>query len=447
MFHQQCVNEEEIVPLTRARDTIDLGLFHTLAKCLIGKDVSKTKPITAIRFAQTCKIVLSSLDTISDVSVALTLCAQEEYGCAGLVLAIDYLPSWQVLFHGLKSPAWKRVNSVKEKLLTCMILAFSPFASTLFKLRFLSGYSTKSDDLFNFHHQNDRVSELITSSVESPLQLVLMMLFMVYGKLPMPWEATYTFQDDQGNCIYLGAVPALFSLTMSLLSIIISSMDVSESKNWKENIVFASYAFCNGFFRVGSMIILLALFRDYTLLGLFPCLAVASTIAISRFDPVGRKNFSSLTTFLVGLFLPVAVSAEPQKAQYPQRAKASENQMIVETNENRMSISGKISLFTLPIIFLFDLILLSLLLFTNFKLPRGLILGMDETKDVAINILQSFLLPTGIAAILSAYILSRGSTRKANLFFLVLLSTVVLLLAVFTPVHVLKGIYQTIKVI
>ena len=218
-------------------------------------------------------------------------------------------------------------------------------------------------------------------------------------------------------------------------------MDVAESKNWKENIVFASYAFCNGFFRVGSMIILLALFRFYTLLGMFPCLALASTIAISRFDPVGRKNFSSLTTFLVGLFLPVAVSAEPQKAQYPEGAEASKNRISVRTNKNRMSISGKISLFTLPIIFMFDLTLLFLLLFTTFKLPCGLTLGVDKTKEAAINILQFFLLPIGIAAILSAYILSKGSTRKANLFFLGVLSTVVLSLAVFTPIHVLKGIF------
>ena len=444
VYNQQCANEGENFPSPLARDRIDLGLFHTLAKYLIGKDVNDKQPIIAIRLAQTCKIVLSSLDTISDVSVALTLFAQEEYECAGLVLAIDYLPSWQVLLHGLKSPAWQQINNVKEKLLACVILAFAPFASTLFKLRLLCGYSTKSDALFNFHHQNDRVSELITSSVESPLQLVLMIQFMAYGKLPMPWEATSTFQDNQGNSIYLGAAPALFSLTMSVLSIIMSSMDVAESKNWRENIAYASYAFCNGFFRVGSMIMLLALFRDYTLFGLFPCLAVASMLAISRFDPVGRKNFSSLTTSLVGLFLPVAVSAEPQKVQYPQRAEASEHHISVKTNENRMSISGKISLFTLPIISLFDLILLFLLLFTAFKLPCGLILGVDKTKELAINILQSFLLPSGIAAIMSAYILSRGSTRKANLFFLGLLSIAVLSLAVFTPVHVLRGIFKAI---
>ena len=79
----------------------------------------------------------------------------------------------------------------------------------------------------------------------------------------------------------------------------------------------------------------------------------ASLTAIIRFDPDGRKNFSALTTLLVGVFLPVAVSAEPQNAQYLQKEE-NDNK---ETAEKRMSISGNISLLTSPVILLFDLVL------------------------------------------------------------------------------------------
>ena len=340
-----------------------------------------------------------------------------------------------MLLHGLMSPAWKKVSDVKERVLTAVILVFAPIASPLFKLRLLYNYSKKSDELFDYNHQNERVSELITSTLESPLQLVLTMILISYGMLPMPWNDTSIFQDNAGNSINLGAFPALFSLTMSVLSLSVSSLDVAECSNLKENIVFGSYAFCNGLFRIGSLIMLLVLFQTYTLYLLLPSLFLASIIAIIRFDKTGRKNFSALTTFLVGLFLPVAVSAEPQKAQYP---KKDEDRDAV--GKDRMHISGIMSLFTLPIILLFDVVLLLLLVFKrDFKLNHQLVLGEDASKDFSIKVLYSFLIPSGIAAIISAYILSMRSTRKRVLIALGILSTIVLSLAIFTPAYVLPG--------
>ena len=193
------------------RDTLDLGLFQTLTKHWIGKEISEKNPSKAIKSAHILKAFLSSLDTISDLTVALTLIEEKEYCWALSVMLVDYLPSWQVLLHGIKSPAWQKLNDFREKVLTCVMLAFSPFASVLFRLRLLWGYFDKPDDLFDFHHQNQRVSELITSSVESPLQLVLMMLLVAYGKLPMPWNETSTIQDDWGNSVSLGPFPGMFS--------------------------------------------------------------------------------------------------------------------------------------------------------------------------------------------------------------------------------------------
>ena len=182
---------------------------------------------------------------------------------------------------------------------------------------------------------------------------------------------------------------------------------------------------------------LLTLFRSYTLYGLIPSLCFASITAIMRYDPDGRKNFSALTTFLVGLFLPVAVSAEPQKAQYLQKEEVDNEK---NTTENRMSISGRVSLFTSPVILLFDLVLFLFLLFIKgFRVNCGLILGVDDTKEVAIKVLYSFLLPSGMAAIMAAYILSKRSTRKTVLLVLGILSATVLSLSIFTPIYILEG--------
>ena len=426
--------------LPHNRNRLDLGLFQTLAKYWIGKEISEKNPAKAIKSAHTFKIILSSLDTISDLMVALTLIGEEEYGWALAVILVDYVPTWQVLLHGLKSPAWQELKNVKEKVLACVILALSPFASVLFRLRLLWGYSDKPDDLFNFHHQNQKVSELITSCMESPLQLLLMMRLMAYGKLPMPWNETSTFQDDLGNSVNLGAFPAMFSLMMSVFSLIISSLDLAECGKWKDKFVFGSYAFCNGLFRIGSLALLLTLFRFYTLRALFPCLFFASLTAIIRFDPDGRKNFSALTTLLVGVFLPVAVSAEPQKAEFVRKDEADDEKTIT----NRMFISGRISLLTSPIILLFDLALFLFLLFMkDFKVNSEVVWDVDNTKEVAIKILYLFIMPSGIAAITSAYILQTRPTRKKVLIVLGMLSTAVLVLGIVTPFHAWIGNHFT----
>ena len=109
--------------------------------------------------------MLSSIDTISDFSVAMKLASDGSWNWALAVMAVDYLPTWQLLLHGLMSPAWKKITDVKEKLLTGIILLLAPIASPLFKLRLLWNYSEKPDELFDYNHHNERVSELITSSV------------------------------------------------------------------------------------------------------------------------------------------------------------------------------------------------------------------------------------------------------------------------------------------
>ena len=430
-LNKRSVQEEQ----KATRNTIHIGIFQTLARYWIGKEISEKEPTKANRYAHIFKICVSSIDTISDISVAITLASQDEYYCALAVILVDCLPTWQVLLHGLMSPAWKKMTDAKEMLRTGMILVFAPVASPLFKLRLLWNYSKKSDHLFDYNHQNDKVSELITSSLESPLQLVLTMVLISYGKLPMPWNDTSTFRDSNGNSVNLGAFPAMFSLTMSVLSLITSSLDVAECSNWKENIVFGAYGFCNGLFRILSLIILLVLFRTYTICFLLPCLIFASMTATIRFDKERRKNFSLLTTFLVGMFLPVAVSAEPHKAQYPIKGEVRD-----VVTDKRMHISGKISMFTLPIILLFDLILLLMLVFnSSFKLSCELAVVATTAREVSIKLLYLFLLPSGVAAFMSAYILSTRPTRKCVLLVLGILSTLVLSLAVFTPIHIWQG--------
>ena len=419
------------------RATIDVGVFQFLAKKWIGKTAHNADPIKAIKVAHSVKTLISSADTLSDMVLALTLFQKKEYKWGLSILIIDYLPMWQVLFHGIFSNAWRNLNDIKEKALAILFLLCAPFATPLFKLRLLWGYRDKDDETFEFNHQNERVSDLISSTVESPFQLVLMLVMVLHGKLPMPWTDNTSLQDSSGNEYDLGSIPSLVSLTMSFISILVSSLDTAECGSWKDRVVFGSYSLANGLFRAGSFIILLSYFESFTLYGMFPLLALASFMATLRLEPWRRKNLSVLTTVLTGIFLPIAVSEEPQRAQYPEKAKINKE----PHSDNRRLIAAKISLMTLPIIWSFDLSLFLVLLFNEqFKLPCSVIdsLGLHYAKMFAIKLLFTFILPSGILSLFSAGLLQIKISSQKLTASIGLLSILVIVSASFGAVNVRK---------
>ena len=84
-LNKQSVQEEQ----KATRNTIHIGIFQTLARYWIGKEISETEPTKANRYAHIFKICVSSIDTISDISVAITLASHDEYYWALAVILVD----------------------------------------------------------------------------------------------------------------------------------------------------------------------------------------------------------------------------------------------------------------------------------------------------------------------------------------------------------------------
>ena len=87
----------------------------------------------------------------------------------------------------------------------------------------------------------------------------------------------------------------------------------------------------------------------------------------------------------------------------------------------------------LPVIILFDILLLAALVFDiDFKVSTELVLNNDASKKAAIHYLLCFLIPSGLLAFIAAYCVQKKKLTKRYLSVLVVSSLLVFTSAVAT---------------
>ena len=155
---------------------------------------------------------------------------------------------------------------------------------------------------------------MISGTVESPLQFLLMMIMYVYGVVPLPWTEDSIIKDSAGNELNVGALPGLISVILSSLSIVNNALNITESKSFLETLSYASFSLTTCVFRMSGYILAIITFREFSCI-MFLVIAFISISVIIRFEKKSTKGLSLLTTFIVGVFIPCAVSEEPQKSQ------------------------------------------------------------------------------------------------------------------------------------
>ena len=428
-------NDKECKPETRAEregkmiENINLGIMQTLAKVWLGK---KETPVRTLNLTMLIKTCLSISDTISDVSVAyyLFLDGQWQWGLA--IILIDYLPMWQVLLHTSTSRAWKELDDWKEKLLTVIILIFAPIAFPLFQIRWLVNLNKDKHDKNgknNFLHQNSRVAELISGTVESPLQFMLMIIMYFYKVVPLPWSEDYIIKDRVGNELNVGALPAAISLLLSFTSIVNNALDLAESKCIKATLSYASFSLTICVFRMIAYVLAVVTFREFSSI-MFILVAFVSLSIIIRFDEESTKGFSMFTTFIVGIFIPCAVSEEPQNVQYKEAQPVDDS----VASKTRRRLTAKIAMGSIPIIMVVNIILLLLLSYTKYKLSPDL----DVSKATITTLITLVVIPTGVIAFIGALAIK---TEKKQDF-----STALLIIMAFLTISFVSGsIYKAVS--
>ena len=411
--------------------SIDFGLVHSLFSVILVN--ASNRVCGALTILTT--IIISISDAISDLVIAATLFARKHTSLGWVVILIDYIPSWTLAFHNLCSSKWRAAETFKQKIFTIVCLIFSPFASTLFQLKWLYCFEKVNQTEFEVLHHNSRLSQLLSGSYESPMQIILLLILWAQNKLEVPWSIETCVTDSQHRLVCLGIIPGILSLTISMLSILKGSIDVSEGRTWREKGITFVYALSNYAFRLPSIALAILYFNEWSVF-LFVPIIFMNLVIFLRFDEAKRKNLSVVTSVIIATISPFVSSDE---ANLYQTKDVSTTLTLDDSKNNyRRNLAAKLSMVISSMLFASNLILLVLLKYDNeFTYNKDIILE----KHTAENILSIFLLPLWAFVMLCCFFYGRkshsknttqenGSLKKKLRFYLPIAGAVAILFAV-----------------
>ena len=394
-------------------ENIDLGLIQTILKVVLVNISDKVNGIVSILTST----LISIGDTASDLAVAITLFSNGRTYWGWSVLLVDYIPNWQLIFHNISSTTWRKTGTYRDHGITLLFLLFSPFSMALFHLRWLMKFETSDKEEFNFLHHNARMSNILSGSFESPLQILILICAWSQGVLESPLADTTTLRDSLGNELYLGMLPGIMSLLLSSISIVKGCLEISEGKSWQEKIATIAYGVCNYAYRLPSYAFAIMYFREWAL-SMIPILYIAYIIQVMRYDPHQRKDFSLVTTLAIAPLTPFISSDQANIYQRKDMQQSLDDDEVME-NKHRRMLGSKLAMTTTCVLLLSNAALLLVLHYKNdFKIDKS----VSETlrKETTLLLLQYVLLPmAGITFLCNVLYrnarLERNATNMARL--------------------------------
>ena len=364
---------------------IDFGLIKTIFKVIfvnISEKVAGTLTILTT-------IAISSSDIVSDIIVAVTLFSMEEYVLGIIVIAVDFIPCWILVTHNLFSSKWREIMLNHDKWTTLIVIFLSPFSNAIFHIRWLLRFESSDAKLFDLLHHNARLSQLLSGSYESPIQIMILLYLWGTQILELPWAKDTCFTDSRNRQLCLGAFPGMFSFTISIISIIKSSLNISEGLCWQEKVTVLVYALCNYLFRLPSLVLAILYFDEWSISIIAPIL-ILNFILILRYDRKKRKDFSITTSVLVSSIIPFVSSDQANLYQIKDAIPCYSFSEL--ENKYRRKLSAKMSMASFPILLISDVILLMMLRYReSFTYNENIIMDKTLTEDFILL----FLLPLG----------------------------------------------------
>ena len=391
---------DQINPILMERigwETVDLGFIQTLLKLWLINITDKV----AVTLTILITVFISIFDTITDIAVAYTLFASGHRTWGTVVVIFDYISSWQLAIHNFFSSKWRNLRDKKEKIITIIFLTMSPFSMPLFYIRWLMKFGSGDLEVFNYLHHNARLSHLLNSCLQSPIQVIILLVLWGEGKLPLPWKPWITM-DSQGRMLYLHT--GIVSLVISCLSILKGSLELSEGRSWSEKVQTCAYAFCNFAFRLPSFALAIMYYNEWSAI-LFLMILYVNYTFIMRHDILKRKEIHIATSVLIMMLTPLVSSDQAHRYQ-----RTDNNSPVTSNNRNRRNLSAKITMITLPIVFLSDLMLLLFLKYNpKFVYSNNIVLD----KEVTETMLQMYLLPIGGITMMSTLMYRRSELKMS----------------------------------
>ena len=207
--------------------------------------------------------------------------------------------------------------------------------------------------------------------------------------LELPWAKETCFTDSQNRRLCLGPFPGMFSFTISILSILKSSLDISEGLCWQEKLTILVYALCNYLFRLPSIALAVLYFDEWCMILIGPILLL-NFILILRYDRKKRKDFSITTSVLISSIIPFVSSDQANLYQIKDIGVCYNVDEL--DNKYRRKLSAKMSIASFPLLLVSNVTLFLFLKYDEaFTYNENIILDKKSVEDFILL----FLFPLG----------------------------------------------------
>ena len=268
-------------------------------------------------------------------------------------------------------------------------------------------FECADEPTFNYLHHNSRLAQLLNGSVESPLQVLMLLVLWAEKLLPLPWSVDTTFVDLQGNILDFGILPAVVSLAMSSIVILKGSIEITESSRFEEVVLVVGYALCNFVFRLSSFALAIIYFKVWSIV-LFVSIFVVNFICILRYDEPKRKDFSIITSTIISIFTPFISSDQPHKFQLVSKHYIKHERK--SQSMHKRNLSARMAIVTFPMILICDLaLLLNLKINSHFKYG-----DINLTPETTETILYMLVFPAGFAALITSIVFYKQRPDNPN---------------------------------
>ena len=335
-------------------EKLNVGLVMVLIQRLSGS--ARTAVITAISI----NIIISSSDTASDLSLVYFYANQGLISVAAIVLIADYLPGLLVLSHQISNDSWKS-HSLKKKVYTILSVGFHPFSLMTTNLTWLCNISSQRC------HRVARLSAILHSGIEAPLQFIILLYAYSKSILPLPWMESTNIVDENGNVLPLGKI-SLFSLALTSIGLLNAAIQTFQMPTKIEQLWSTIYALTNLLFRILSITFLAIYFGIFST-PVFILVIAANYLVLLRHNETNGKWNSIITSLGISLFLPACVSRSPERFQIKDERQSEDNactKVLDEEKVSRRNVSFWISITSNPVLFVGDFAAYCCLCYTEF---------------------------------------------------------------------------------
>ena len=394
-FHESPIKEISIY------EKLHLGLLHTILSMFI-----KNAQVLILLLVG-LNMTVGSSDTWSDVMVFVYLIRAEFYEYAMCVGVIDMLPGIVIFLHHCNTDTWRQ-SSKFFRLFCLLLIPLQPFSLFIVHITWLINIGSPH------WHNLAKMSTLIHGSFETPCQTILLLFLMGRGVLQIPWEENTVVTDRYNNQLPLGKIGTI-SLAICSLSLLKASVDSIEFDGIRQTLNGLIFSVINLCFRVPALAIA-AIYLDMWVVIVFVTLfLITGTTFLYLKGSHDTTFFKATTSVAFSIFLPICASRYPFEAQLitMKDARRSNNTMNVEKDMKR-KISCIVSLLTLPIIYISNILVYLMVKHLDFKTDANIVISNLQLEQIILY----YISPMFVMSVLSSAIFypSKAFTAKTNVF-------------------------------